>query len=294
MKAIVLGGSGFIGGHLAERLQNQGYEVIIASTSEPHGFEWTGRFEQLDILDFNKLEQLVVEFKPDVIFECSGVLGTAETFEHISRAVDVNIKGVLNALEIATKHDCALIYVGLTNKWFNPYTITKTAADKFCQMYYKEFGTKVVNIKGLNAYGSRQHWKKVRKIAPTFITRAIENEPILINGTGNQIVDMVHTDDLAQIMILAFEKGIWGQSIDGGTGIPMTVNEVAQKVIEMVGSKSEIVHQPMRRGEPEVSVTLANPAPVKQLLGFYPQVSFEDGMKRTIDWYRENYKSFDP
>lgn len=291
MRAIVLGGSGFIGGHLAQRLKAQGYDVLIADVKKPAGFQWS-EWVKVSILD-EELDKIVEDYKPDVIFECSGVLGTAETFEHIPLAVDVNIRGVLNALNIATKYNIALIYVGLTNKWFNPYTITKQAANKFCQMYFKEFGTKVVVIKGLNAYGPRQHWKQVRKIAPTFITRALENEPILINGTGNQVVDMVHTDDLAEIMIRAFEKGIWGESIDGGTGIPMTVNEVAEKVIKMVGSSSEIVYQPMRRGEPEISVTLANPAPVRQLLDFYPEVSFEDGMKSTIEWYRENYKTFE-
>jgi UDP-glucose 4-epimerase len=293
MKSLVLGGSGFIGGHLSEKLNKRGHEVMIADVKRPDGFEWSEGFINLNILDYDSLDRLVSEFKPDVIFECSGILGTAETFAHISQTVDVNIRGVLNALEVTKKYDTSLIYIGLTNRWLNPYTITKQTASLFCQMYNKEFNTKVVCIKGLNAYGSRQHWKKVRKIGPTLITRAIQNLPIQINGSGNQVIDLIHTDDLTEIMYLAWEKGVWGEVFDGGTGIPITVNEVAQTIVKLAQSESIIEHIPMRRGEPEVSVTLANPAPVKQLLGFYPKVSLEDGLISTIKWYRENYEKFD-
>ena len=293
-KAFVIGGSGFIGSHLVELLLKRKYKVAIYDIKKPDGFNFVGAFFEQSVLDRKALELSILTFKPNVIFECSGILGTAETFEHIEKAIDVNIKGTINVLELAKKYKLPVVYIGLTNKWLNPYTISKRASEKFCLMYAKEFGVKVTVLKGLNAYGPRQHWSKVRKIAPTFIVRAIKNEDIIINGTGNQIVDMVHATDLAEMMIRIYEKGnCWGLSFDGGTGIPMTVNEVAQKIIKMVGSKSKIIHKKMRKGEPKMSVTLANPAPVRQLLDFYPQISFEKGMKETIRWYRKNYKTFD-
>lgn len=293
-KALVLGGSGFIGGNLVETLAKRRYQVAIFDIKEPEKFTFKGKLYQESILNRSALEKSVVEFGPKVIFDCSGILGTAETFEYIQKAIDVNIKGTINALETAKKHKASLIYIGLTNKWLNPYTITKRAAERFCLMYAKEFNMKVAVLKGLNAYGPRQHWKKVRKIAPTFIVLASENKPLIINGSGEQVVDMIHVDDLSEMAIRMHEMGTcWGKSIDGGTGIPMTVNEVAQKIIELTGSKSKIIHRKMRRGEPEISVTLADPAPARQLLDFYPQVSFEEGMKRTISWYRKNYKNFE-
>jgi len=295
MKAIVIGGSGFIGGHLAELLLAKGYETTIADVKQPEGFEWKGNFIKTDVGKIEDIDLVVNEFKPDVIFDCSGVLGTAETFGRIHDAIDVNIKGVINALDVAKKYNVPFIYCSLTNKWLNPYTITKRAATKFCLMYAKEYGMKVAVVRGLNAYGARQHWKKIRKIAPTFITRALDNVDIVLNGTGNQVVDMVHAKDLSEIMIRAFEKdNCWGKAIDGGTGIPVTVKEVAELVIKLTGSQSKLVNQPMRMGEPENSVTLADPAPVCQLLGFRPQIGLEEGMKEAIEWYRENYKTFDP
>lgn len=295
MKAIVIGGSGFIGGHLAELLLSKGYETTIADIKEPEGFKWAGGFSKIDVGDIYSIEIMVAEIKPDVIFDCSGVLGTAETFGNIHAAIDVNIKGVINALDIAKKYDIPFIYCSLTNKWLNPYTITKRAATKFCLMYAKEYNMKVAVVRGLNAYGARQHWKKIRKIAPTFITRALDNVDIVLNGTGNQIVDMVHARDLSEIMIRVFEKGTcWGKAIDGGTGIPITVREVAELIVKLTGSSSKLVNQPMRMGEPEDSITLADPAPVCQLLGFRPQVDLTEGMKEAIEWYRENYKTFDP
>lgn len=293
-KALVLGGSGFIGSHLVELLLKRKYEVSIFDLKEPIEFYFTGKFHKGNIINHNDVELTLLTFKPDIIFDCSGVLGTAETFNHIYTAIDVNIKGSINVLEAAKKYKIPVIYIGLTNKWLNPYTITKRAAEKFFLMYAKEFNMKVAVLKGLNAYGPRQHWIQVRKIAPTFIVRALKNEPIVINGNGNQVVDMVHATDLAEMMIRMYEMGnCWGMSIDGGTGIPMTVNEVAQKIIKMVGSKSKIVYKEMREGEPEMSITLANPAHVRQLLDFYPQISFEQGMKSTIDWYKKNYKNYE-
>lgn len=293
-KVLVLGGSGFIGSHLVELLQKNKYKTHIFDLAEPKGFSFLGEFHKGSIVDYQSLESSVALIKPNAIFDCSGVLGTAETFNYIETAVDVNIKGTLNVLEIGRKYDIPTIYIGLTNKWLNPYTITKTAAERFCMMYAKEFKMKVAVLKGLNAYGPRQHIYKVRKIGPTFIVAALENKPIIINGNGIQVVDMIHATDLAEMMLRIYEKGTcWGMSIDGGTGIPMTVNEVAQKIIKLTGSKSKIIHKKMRRGEPEMSVTLANPADVKQYLDFYPQISFEEGMKQTIAWYRKNYKTWE-
>ena len=293
-KAFVLGGSGFIGSHLVEFLEKRNYRVAIFDIKKPDGFTFKGRFYKGDVLNHLVLKDMVIAFEPDIIFDCSGILGTAETFERIQKTIDVNIKGTVNALEVAREFKIPMIYVGLTNKWLNPYTITKRAAERFCLMYAKEFNMKVSVLKGLNAYGQRQHWKKVRKIAPTFITLSLENKPLIINGSGNQVVDFIHARDLAEMMTRMYEmETCWGKSIDGGTGMPITVNEVAQKVIKLANSKSKIVHTPMRRGEPKISVTLANPAPVRQLLDFYPRIGFEEGMKETIEWYKKNYKTFD-
>lgn len=293
-KALVLGGSGFVGSHLVELLQKKKYKTDIFDVTEPHAFSFSGKFYKGSIADYKILESVIKLVKPNIIFDCSGVLGTAETFEHIGTAVDVNIKGTLNVLEVAKKYKIPMVYIGLTNEWLNPYTITKRAAEKFCLMYAREFKMKVAVLKGLNAYGPRQHWKKVRKIAPTFITLALENKPLIINGNGIQVVDMIHSTDLSEMMIRMYEKGTcWGKSIDGGTGVPMTVNEVAEKIIKLVKSKSKIVHKKMRIGEPEMAITLAKPGDTRQLLDFYPQISFEDGMKQTIDWYKKNYKTWE-
>ena len=293
-RAFITGGNGFVGSHLVEFLEKKKYQVAIFDIKEPEGFSFKGKFYKGDILNHSVLEKAIVAFKPGVIFDCCGVLGTAETFEHIQKAIDVNIKGTINALDIAREHGIALIYIGLTNKWFNPYTITKRAAEKFCLMYAKEFGMKVAVLKGLNVYGQRQHWKKVRKIAPTFITLALENKPLIINGSGNQVVDFIHARDLAKMIVRMYEMGTcWGKSIDGGSGIPLTVNDAAKNIIRLAKSESKIIYKRMRRGEPEISVTLANPAAVQQLLNFYPEISLEEGLKETIEWYRKNYKTFD-
>lgn len=277
-KALVLGASGFIGGHLVDNLQKQGYQTATFDIDEG-----------CDILDFTALDQKVESVNPQVIFDCSGILGTAETFDHIHQTVDVNIKGTLNVLEVSRKHEIPMIYISLTNDWLNPYTITKKAATAFCMMYAREYGAKVAVLKALNVYGSRQLWKKVRKYIPTFITSALNDEDIIINGNGSQIVDAIHVADVCAMMIKMYEmETCWGKEIDGGTGSPLTINAVVDTILRLTNSKSTVVYKSRRIGEPENSVSLADSAPAKELLGYAAKISFEEGIKQVIDWYKDH------
>lgn len=293
-RAFVPGGSGFIGGHLIKSLEKKGYQTAIYDLKKPNGFTFKGKLYLGDVLNHQGLRKAVAEFKPGIIFDCSGILGTSETFAHIQKTVDVNIKGTLNILEIAKETKTPLIYFSLTNNWLNPYTITKRAATRFCLMYSREYKVKVAILKGLNVYGPRQHWQPVKKYAPVFITCALENKPLVINDLGSQIMDAVHVADICEMMIRMYKmETCWGKEIDGGTGIPMTVNETAQKIIKLAKSQSIIKHRKQRCGEPKDAVSLADPAPARQLLDYYPKIAFDKGMKKTIDWYRKNYRKFE-
>ena len=287
MKTLVVGGSGFIGSHLVDLLIEQNHDVTVFDINKPHRLE--PGFINGDVTNGEYFYDSVENIKPDVIFACSGILGTAETFEHIQKTIDVNLKGKINILDAARSFGASVVDISLTNNWLNPYTITKQADTKFCLMYAQEYGVKVSVLKALNAYGERQAWDKVRKIGPSFIINAIQNKPLIINGSGNQIVDMVYAGDVAKMMLLIVQREAWGVEMDGGTGYPMTVNEVAEKIIKLSGSKSKLIHKPMRKGEPVESITLGNPGPVKQLLGFYPEADFDESMTQTIEWYQRYY-----
>ena len=275
MRALVTGGKGFIGSHLCDVLRARGWQVST----------WD-KVDGQDILDEDGLDRAVAGCQ--VVFGCAGKLGSAETFANIEETVKCNILGPLNVLKACWNHERPYVYLSLKNEWRNPYMITKHTASEFCRMYYEYYNLPVAVVCGLNAYGPGQHWGAVRKMIPTFIMQALKGEPLMVYGDGQQIVDLIYVDDLAEIMVRCWEHGIWGQEIDGGTGIPLKVVDVARMITRLCGSTSDILLCDMRKGEPKRAVALADPAPVLQLLGYYPETPLEQGMAETIYWYRRH------
>lgn len=290
MRVLVAGGSGFIGGHLIESLIERGYETIIYDLKEPDSFHFHGDVILGDVTDSDMISKSICNV--DVVFDCSGILGSAETFDHIMKTAKANITGTLSVLKACHDYNKPLVYLSLKNKWYNPYMITKRSASEFCLMYSEYMNLPVTVVKGLNAYGPRQHWAPVRKVFPTFAVNAIKNKPIKIFGDGTQIVDMIWVKDIVEIMILIAENNIWGENIDAGTGIPITVKDLAELIIKKSKSESLIDYLPMRIGEPEHAVALADPLNCKRLLDYYPKVSLNEGVEIGIDWYRKNYQEF--
>jgi nucleoside-diphosphate-sugar epimerase len=288
-KFLVAGGSGFIGSHLVDLLQSKGHKVVIFDLKEPDPKWYQPTCEVVlgDVLDKDSIRAAMDGV--DGIFDCSGVLGSAETFDHIEKAVSVNIFGTLNVLEVAREFDVPIVYLSLKNEWKNPYMISKRAGSEFCEMYAKYRGTRAVAIRGLNAYGPRQHWDPVRKMFPRFVTTLLKGEPIKIFGNGKQIVDMIYVRDMAETMWRAYEKEVWGTVFDSGTGVPRTVLDVANDLIKQIGGTIE--HVEMRPGEPDEAVALADPSFVKQKLDYYPETEWKDGVAIAIDWYKELLKN---
>ena len=175
------------------------------------------------------------------------------------------------------------------NDWmWNPYSITKKAAERFALMFNKEFGCQIALVRGMNVYGPGQKAAPVRKIMPNLIGPALEGEPIRIFGDGEQVMDMIFVEDVAEIMCraLLMDHGNYKMVMDAGTGRRTTENQLAELVIEITGSSSKIEHLPMRPGEPEHSEVLGDPATLAPL-AFFPDdlLPLEDGVKRTVASY---------
>jgi UDP-glucose 4-epimerase len=292
-KILVTGGKGFIGSHLVDSLLKQNHNVTTFDHSKKkvHYNGWDKvKHIQGSILD-EKLINLAIA-KSDYTFHLAGILGTSETLENIRPVVESNIIGTLNVLDALKKHNKQglVITIGGIN-WLNPYAITKLAAEKFCLMYIKEFNVDVKIVRGLNTYGSRQKEKPVKKAVPNFIINALQNRPIEIYGDGNQIVDLVYIGDLVEVMIRAMKsKKKIHHVIDAGTGIGITVNDLANMIIQLARSSSKIEHLPMRKGEPEQSVTIGNVDTLKEIK-YSPSTPVKEGLNKTISWYKNNLLS---
>lgn len=290
-RLLILGGDGFIGGHVADEALARGLDVTIFDHCR-HSHKSGVSVFLGDIRDADSVRDAAM--LADYVINLAAVLGTQETIRNAVHCVETNLIGTLNFLGACVPtnfHDVRGVQIGIGNYWMDsPYPITKRAALAFVRMYNEELGTKVAMVRAMHAYGERQKHRPVRKIVPTFIVQALRGEPLSVYGDGEQVVDMIYVGDLAKILLDACTSPNvdYDHIYEAGLGRPLTVNEVARQIIDAAGSSSNVVHLPMRPGEEENAVISAHPETLEGL-GSYDFVRFEDGIRQVVDWYRSHY-----
>ena len=169
----------------------------------------------------------------------------------------------------------------------SPYAATKAGGDRLAYSYWVTYGLPIVIVRPFNNYGPRQHPEKV---VPRFVTQALAGEPLTVHGDGHASRDWLHVDDTAsaiEALIDAPLERIAGEVVNVATGIDITVAEIARLVVDAVGdSDATVVHVEERPGQ--VDRHIGSTAKLERLTGWRSSVGFEDGLARTVAWYREN------
>lgn len=269
MRVAVTGGDGFVGRSTVRALREQGHDAIVVDRATGHDILTT---------DLRRTFQDV-----DAVIHLAGVLGTEELFEMPMQAIDINIGGTLRVLEACT--ETATAYTGITMPeiWANVYQATKRCSRELASAWHQHHGVPVSHVRAFNTYGPHQKHYGVQKILPTFAIRGWRNEPLPIWGSGQQTVDLIHCDDLGQMLVDAMAFGE-DQVFDGGTGHAITVNEVAEMVLEITGSTAGVDYLPMRKGESAADVVAGGEG--WSLLGWSPEFRHA-ALADTVVWYRE-------
>lgn len=292
-KVLVTGGQGFIGGHVVSKLLAKGYQPVSFDRRAIHQ-EPGVQYFAADIRDAHAVDQAV--FEADAVIHLAGILGTAETLQHVPETMEVNILGTVNIFEALRKYQAEnkkpkrCVYITLPDVWQNPYSISKrTAKDLALYVYNKECGTEIQVVRGFNVYGEGQKYKPVRKFAPSFIIRALTGQTLQVFGDGSQLVDLVYAGDTAEILIKAMEsQKLADEVIDAGSGEGVPIIDVANLIAKETGAQIE--HLPMRKGETAKAVIRGDTTTLEKWLGPFSFTPLDVGMKRTIDWYKKHYK----
>lgn len=299
LKILVTGGMGFIGRYVVEELQNKGYTPVIFDHHRRLAEEYPTEVEvfQGDIMDDIAVTEAMAHVQGWI--HLAAVLGTQETIKNPRPAAHSNLMGGLNVLEAAAQYDLPGSYIAVGNYWMNnTYSITKTMIERFIDMFNKYRGTRVNIVRAVNAYGPRQLAVapfgpgKVRKITPSFVCRALTNMDVEVYGDGSQVSDMVYVADVAKALVNAMTKAHMGEIFDVpvevGPEVNSTVQEVAESIIAISGSKSKIVNLPMRPGEIPGAVVSADTSTLK-LVDMDPKdlVDLSTGMQLTVDYFKE-------
>jgi UDP-glucose 4-epimerase len=237
VNVLVTGGAGFLGQPVLAELKARGHD----------GYTYDRR-DGRDILDPVMLATFLDG--QDAVIHLAGLLGTHELFDRVQDAIDVNVGGTAAVLEACHKAGARYVSTTMPSVFPSVYTATKLGAVALERAFHHTYGLRVSRVRAFNAYGPGQKHGPghPQKILPAFATAAWAGRPIPIWGDGTQTVDLVHVDDLARMLVDALDYGD-DATFDGGTGVPLTVNRVAEFVLAVTGSDAGVEHLPMRRGE---------------------------------------------
>ena len=312
-KVLVTGGAGFIPSNFVRHiLQATPYEVVsldaltyagsmdnlaAVSTHERH------HFVHGDIRDPELVREVVADV--DVIVNAAAESHVEKSIEAgASEFVTTNVEGTQILLDAVRETPVERFILFSSSEVYgtaqyepmdeehplnprSPYAATKAGADRLAYSYYVTYGLPIVIVRPFNNYGPRQHPEKV---VPRFITQALADEPLTIHGDGHASRDWLYVDDDAEAVEAVIEadlEKVVGEVINVATGIDISVFEIAEKVLEAVGRPgSQKVHVDERPGQ--VDRHIGSTEKAERLLGWRARTSFEDGLERTIAWYREN------
>jgi len=304
MKILVTGGAGFIGSHLVDTLIKEKHQVLVIddlSYGKKENVNQKADFEKIDIRD-KKLKNIFEKFKPEIVFHLAAQKNVRLSVEDPGFDADVNIIGTLNLLENCRKYKTKFIFSstggaiygdtdqvptpeGHEEKPVCPYGIAKLSIEKYLYYYEKQYKLPWVSLRYANVYGPRQDPKGEAGVVAIFATMMLNNQQPVINGDGQQTRDYVYVDDVVKANLFSIPKEVKG-IYNVGTSQETSVNQLFNKMVEIGEFDFEEKHGPALPGEQQKSNLSYQK--IKNDLNWQPKVDLEEGLKRTLDWFREN------
>lgn len=301
-KAVVTGGAGFIGSHLAEELAGRGYQVIILddlSTGKEENIaplleKGSASFVQGSVTDLPWLQKLFQGV--DLVFHLAAMASVPQSLADPAACHEINLTGTLNVLlaardggakKVVYASSCAVygdrqtlpLSEDMPPHPQSPYAVTKLAGEYYCQAFQEVYGLPAVCLRYFNVYGPGQDPDSpYAAVIPRFISRAAEVEPLTIYGDGEQTRDFIFVKDAVAAAILATESQAGG-IFNIGSGNGTSLNRLAELIIRLSGSDTGIVHQEPRAGDVKHSLADISKA---EKLGYNPASSLEEGLRAII------------
>ena len=311
-QVLVTGAGGFIGSALVQRLHELGADVraFCRYTSRAD----IGLLQYLppdirsdieivfgDLRDHDAVAQAARDTA--VVFHLGALISIPYSYHHPVETVQSNVLGTLNVLQACRAHGCRLVHTSTSEVYGtaltvpideahplqgqSPYSASKIGADKLVESYYRSYDVLAVTVRPFNTYGPGQ---SARAVIPTIITQALTQEVIQL-GNLEARRDFTYVSDSVEGFIRAAQTDrALGETINLGYGAEISIGELADLIIELIGKPVKIVveEERLRPEKSEVMRLLSDNRKAHELLGWQPQVGFREGLSQTIAWIREH------
>jgi UDP-glucose 4-epimerase len=305
MKTLVTGGGGFIGSNVVRALLARGDDVRVldnfatGSRANLAGLEHDVQLVEGDLRSYERVHAAVRG--AEVVFHQGALPSVPRSVQDPLTTTAVNIEGTLNVLLAARDEGVRRIVNASSSSVYgdtgalprvesqapdpiSPYAVAKLAAERFCTSFTRVYGMEIVSLRYFNVFGPRQDpTSQYAAVVPRFIRAVAAGEPVTIYGDGEQSRDFTFVDNVVGANLLAADApGVGGEILNIATGSSVTVNALADAIGALLAKPVAKAYEPAR--EADVRASWADVAEAKRLLGFEPQIDFDDGLRRTADY----------
>lgn len=302
---LITGGAGFIGSHLSEKLLNEGNKILCLDnffTGAKNNIEHLLKNENFQLIEHDIVNPIFLE--PDQIYNLACPASPVRYQENPIKTVKTSTIGLINMLGMAKKTGARILQASTSEIYGDPeihpqkesywgnvnpigirscYDEGKRVAETLCFDYHREHGVDIRVARIFNTYGPRMHPDDGRVVS-NFIVQALQDVPITIYGDGSQTRSFCYVSDTVSGLIKMMERDNLNGPINIGNPDEITIKELAEKIIYMTKSSSFIEMRPLPKDDPrkrQPDISLA-----RQELNWEPKISLEDGLLKTIEYFR--------
>jgi UDP-glucose 4-epimerase len=308
MRILVTGGAGFIGSHIVDQYIAAGHEVSIVDKLWEEGggkkanVNPRARFYQVDITDETPLQSIFDEVRPELVSHQAAQHSVAISTKNPQLDARVNVLGLLNVLTNCTRVGTRKIIFASSGATYgtpanlpineetpqrpeSPYGITKMVTEHYLRYWQDAYNLNYTALRYGNVYGPRQDPNGEAGVIAIFAKHFLKHEPVRIDWDGEQQKDYVYVEDVARANLLAIDHGD-NDIFCIATGHGTSVNEIYRDLAQITGYEPQIVRAPRRPGD--IYLAYFDCSKAGRILGWKPEVSTEQGIKKTVDFFREH------
>jgi UDP-glucose 4-epimerase len=308
VRILVTGGAGFIGSHVADGFRAAGHEVAIVdnlTTGDRANVDPALTLYEADIRA-PELERVFADFQPEVVDHHAAQANVPASLNDPVLDASINVLGGLNLLRLSAAHGVRkFIYISSGGAMYgepdagslpvpetapvrplSPYGASKQALEAWLGVYQRTFGLDFTVLRYANIYGPRQGIREEGAVVAVFATRMAADQPVTIDGTGQQTRDFVYVGDCVAANLAALDRG-GGQAVNIGTGRETSIEEIFASMAEVAGYSQRPAYGPARKGD-VVRIAL-DPSRAKEHLGWEARMPLFDGLRATFSYFRDRH-----